>query len=179
MFCDLVGLTGIASRLDAEDWRPVNAYLDETSKAVIGLVVHVLKRLGDGLMALFRYDAAQENDAERTARRFERRQDRAQKEFEARLSVWATIAPVVDFFPAAGAVEAALGLPRRGTEAEGNSTLNRSTPRCPPWPSRPRALRRSPSRAPPHRQCGPSIVSSRASDFRRRRARSSHWPCTS
>jgi class 3 adenylate cyclase len=41
----------------------VNAYLDEMSKAVIGLVGHVLKRLGDGLMALFRYDAAQENDA--------------------------------------------------------------------------------------------------------------------
>jgi hypothetical protein len=57
--------------------------------------------------------------------------------------------------------------------------LNRSTPRCPPWPSRPRARRRSPSRARPRRQCGPSIVSSRASDFRRRRARSSHWPCTS
>jgi hypothetical protein len=31
------------------------------SKAVIGLVGHVLKRLEDGLMALFRYDAAQEN----------------------------------------------------------------------------------------------------------------------
>ena len=44
-----------------------NAYLDEMSKAVIGLVGHVLKKLGDGLMALFRYDAAQENDAERTA----------------------------------------------------------------------------------------------------------------
>jgi hypothetical protein len=32
--------------------------------------------------------------------------------------VWATSAPLVDFFPAAGTVEAALGLPRRGTEAE-------------------------------------------------------------
>jgi class 3 adenylate cyclase len=37
----------------------VNAYLHEMSKAVIGLVGHVLKRLGDGLMALFRYDTAQ------------------------------------------------------------------------------------------------------------------------
>ena len=62
-----------------------------------------LKRLGDGLMALFRYDAAQENDAERTGRHFD-----AQKKFEARPSVRATSAPVVDFFPAAGAVEAAL-----------------------------------------------------------------------
>ena len=46
----------------------VNAYLDEMSKVGIGLVGHVLKKLGDGLMALFRYDAAQENDAERIAR---------------------------------------------------------------------------------------------------------------
>jgi class 3 adenylate cyclase len=60
MFCDVVGSTGIASKLGAEDWAHlVNAYLDEMSKAVIGLVGHVLKRFGDGLMALFRYDAAQ------------------------------------------------------------------------------------------------------------------------
>jgi class 3 adenylate cyclase len=59
VFCDLVGSTGIASKLDAEDWRNlVNTYLDEMSNAVIGLVGHVLKRLGDGLMALFRYPAA-------------------------------------------------------------------------------------------------------------------------
>jgi hypothetical protein len=44
----------------------IDAYLDEMSKAAIGLVGHVLERLGDGLMALFRYDAAQENDSERT-----------------------------------------------------------------------------------------------------------------
>ena len=35
MFCDLVGSTALASRLDAEDWRSlVNAYLDEASGAV-------------------------------------------------------------------------------------------------------------------------------------------------
>src|SRR5208283_4685014 len=35
MFCDLVGSTALASRLDAEDWRSlVNAYLDEASAAV-------------------------------------------------------------------------------------------------------------------------------------------------
>jgi hypothetical protein len=45
----------------------VNAYLDQMSKVVIGLVGHVLKRFGYGLMALFRYDAAPENDAERIA----------------------------------------------------------------------------------------------------------------
>ena len=69
MFCDLVGSTALASRLDAEDWRNlVNAYLDEASKAVISFGGHVLKRLGDGLMALFGYPRAQKNDAERALR---------------------------------------------------------------------------------------------------------------
>ena len=69
MFCDLVGSTALASRLDAEDWRSLaNAYLDEASAAVTGLGGHVLKRLGDGLMALFGYPTAQENDAERAVR---------------------------------------------------------------------------------------------------------------
>jgi class 3 adenylate cyclase len=69
MFCDLVGSTDLASNLDAEDWRTlVNAYLDEASAAVTGLGGHVLKKLGDGLMALFGYPIAQENDAERAVR---------------------------------------------------------------------------------------------------------------
>jgi SAM domain (Sterile alpha motif) len=35
MFCDLVGSTSLAAKLDAEDWRNlVNAYLDEASKAL-------------------------------------------------------------------------------------------------------------------------------------------------
>ena len=69
MFCDLVGSTAISAALDAEDWRNlVNAYLDEATKAVTGLGGHVLKRLGDGLMALFGYPKAQENDAERAVR---------------------------------------------------------------------------------------------------------------
>jgi class 3 adenylate cyclase len=69
MFCDLVGSTGLAARLDAEDWRNlVNAYLDAASAAVTELGGHVLKRLGDGLMALFGYPHAQENDAERAVR---------------------------------------------------------------------------------------------------------------
>src|SRR5271155_1415192 len=51
MFCDLVGSTALAERLDAEDWRSlVNAYLDEATGAVNGLGGHVLKRLGDGAL---------------------------------------------------------------------------------------------------------------------------------
>jgi class 3 adenylate cyclase len=69
MFCDLVGSTGLAAKLDPEDWRNlVNAYLGEASKAVTALGGHVLKKLGDGLMALFGYPQAQENDAERAVR---------------------------------------------------------------------------------------------------------------
>ena len=69
MFCDLVGSTGLAARLDAEDWRNlVNAYLDAAEAAVTAFGGHVLKRLGDGLMALFGYPQAQENDAERAVR---------------------------------------------------------------------------------------------------------------
>jgi class 3 adenylate cyclase len=69
MFCDLVGSTGLAAKLDPEDWRNlVNAYLDEASAAVTGFGGHVLKKLGDGLMALFGYPQAQENDAERAVR---------------------------------------------------------------------------------------------------------------
>jgi class 3 adenylate cyclase len=69
MFCDLVGSTSLAARLDAEDWRNiVSAYLDDASQAVTALGGHVLKKLGDGLMALFGYPVAQENDAERAVR---------------------------------------------------------------------------------------------------------------
>jgi class 3 adenylate cyclase len=69
MFCDLVDSTGIAARLDAEEWRDlVGAYLDAASAAVTEVGGHVAKKLGDGLMALFGYPVAQENDSERAAR---------------------------------------------------------------------------------------------------------------
>jgi len=69
LFCDLVDSTGIAAKLDAEEWRDlVNAYLDHASAAVTEMGGHVAKKLGDGLMALFGYPVAQENDAERAAR---------------------------------------------------------------------------------------------------------------
>jgi class 3 adenylate cyclase len=69
MFCDLVDSTGIAARLDAEEWRDlVGAYLDAATAAVTEIGGKVAKKLGDGLMALFGYPVAQENDAERAAR---------------------------------------------------------------------------------------------------------------
>ena len=69
MFCDLVGSTSISAALDAEDWRDlVGAYLDAASAAVTEMGGHVAKRLGDGLMALFGYPVAHENEAERAVR---------------------------------------------------------------------------------------------------------------
>jgi class 3 adenylate cyclase len=69
MFCDLVVSTNISAGLDAEDWRDlVGAYQDAASATVTEMGGHVAKKLGDGLMALFGYPVAQENDAERAAR---------------------------------------------------------------------------------------------------------------
>jgi class 3 adenylate cyclase len=69
LFCDLVDSTGIAAKLDAEEWRDlVGAYLDAASAAVIEMGGKVAKKLGDGLMALFGHPIAQENDPERAVR---------------------------------------------------------------------------------------------------------------
>src|SRR6202049_392138 len=69
MFCDLVGSTSISARLDAEEWRDlVGAYIDAASAAVVEMGGHVAKKLGDGLMSLFGYPVAQENDSERAVR---------------------------------------------------------------------------------------------------------------
>jgi class 3 adenylate cyclase len=57
------------ARLDAEEWRDlVGAYLDAASAAVTEVGGKVAKKLGDGLLPLFGYPVAQENDAERAAR---------------------------------------------------------------------------------------------------------------
>jgi class 3 adenylate cyclase len=69
MFCDLVGSTAISAQLDAEEWRDlVGAYLDAASAAVVEMGGYVAKKLGDGLMSLFGYPVAQENDSERAVR---------------------------------------------------------------------------------------------------------------
>jgi class 3 adenylate cyclase len=69
MFCDLVGSTSISAQLDAEEWRDlVGAYLDAASAAVREMGGRVAKKLGDGLMSLFGYPVAQENDSERAVR---------------------------------------------------------------------------------------------------------------
>ena len=69
LFCDLVGSTAIAAQLDAEEWRDlVGDYLETTSAAIAEMGGHVARKVGDGILALFGYPVAHENDAERAAR---------------------------------------------------------------------------------------------------------------
>ena len=69
MFCDLVDSTGIAAKLDAEEWHDLlGTYVDVASAAVTELGGKIIRKQGDGLMVLFGYPVALENDAERAAR---------------------------------------------------------------------------------------------------------------
>jgi len=69
LFCDLVGSTGIAARLDPEQWRETIAgYHRAAAEAIVRFDGHVAKYLGDGVMAYFGWPAAHDNDAERAAR---------------------------------------------------------------------------------------------------------------
>ena len=69
LFCDLVGSTGIASRLDPEEWREVvRQYHRAAAEAIQRFGGSVAQYLGDGVMAYFGYPEAHDNDAERAAR---------------------------------------------------------------------------------------------------------------
>lgn len=61
MFCDLVGSTEIAARLDAEEWRDILAdYHRAVATVVMRFGGHVAKNLGDGALVYFGYPQAQE-----------------------------------------------------------------------------------------------------------------------
>jgi class 3 adenylate cyclase len=69
LFCDLVGSTAIAARLDSEEWREtVSEYHRAAVEAITRFGGRVVKYLGDGVMALFGWPEAHDNDAERAAR---------------------------------------------------------------------------------------------------------------
>src|ERR1700688_1291471 len=69
LFCDLVGSTDMASRLDPEEWREVVAgYHHAATQAIERFGGHVAQYLGDGVMAFFGYPEAHDNDGERAAR---------------------------------------------------------------------------------------------------------------
>ena len=69
MFCDLVGSTTLAERLDPEELRDLmRAYQGVCSEAVVRFEGHVAQYLGDGLMVYFGWPTAHEDDVERAVR---------------------------------------------------------------------------------------------------------------
>ena len=66
LFCDLIGSTQIAGRLDPEDFRDVTLSFQSTCTAIIDRFGGTVSRyMGDGILALFGYPLAHEDDAER------------------------------------------------------------------------------------------------------------------
>jgi class 3 adenylate cyclase/tetratricopeptide (TPR) repeat protein len=69
MFCDLVGSTDLSSRLDLEDLHEaITAYQLLVKQVVERFGGYVARHLGDGILVLFGYPLAQEDDAERAVR---------------------------------------------------------------------------------------------------------------
>jgi len=69
MFCDLVGSTALAARLDPEDLREViGTYHRAVAEIVAGFDGFVAKYMGDGVLVYFGYPRAHEDDAERAIR---------------------------------------------------------------------------------------------------------------
>ena len=66
MFCDLVGSTDLAGRLDPEDWREVvRAYQEAAAEVIQRYEGHIAQYLGDGLLVYFGFPMAHEDDAQR------------------------------------------------------------------------------------------------------------------
>ena len=69
LFCDLVGSTSLASRLDLEELRDVIRSFQAACAAVIRQFGGTISRyMGDGILVLFGYPHAHEDDAERAVR---------------------------------------------------------------------------------------------------------------
>jgi len=65
LFCDLVGSTELAARLDPEDLSAImSAYHRATAAVVERFGGHVARYLGDGVLAYFGWPRAHEHDAE-------------------------------------------------------------------------------------------------------------------
>ena len=69
MFCDLVGSTELAVKLDPEDMGAIiRAYQECCAECVKRWNGHVAKYMGDGVLVYFGYPRAHENEAERAVR---------------------------------------------------------------------------------------------------------------
>jgi class 3 adenylate cyclase len=95
LFCDLVGSTELARRLDPEDLREVmRAYQAACADVISRFEGHLARFLGDGVLAYFGWPGAHEDDAERAVRAglqliedVARLQDRAEARLQARVGV--------------------------------------------------------------------------------------------
>src|SRR5438046_7356708 len=66
MFCDLVGSTALAGRLDPEELREHGrAYQGVSAEVIARFEGHIAQYLGDGLLVYFGYPSAHEDDAQR------------------------------------------------------------------------------------------------------------------
>jgi class 3 adenylate cyclase len=69
LFCDLVGSTELAARLDPEDMgRLIRAYQECCAEVMERWGGHVAKYMGDGVLAYFGWPQAHEDEAERAVR---------------------------------------------------------------------------------------------------------------
>jgi predicted ATPase/class 3 adenylate cyclase len=69
LFCDLVGSTALAGRLDPEDYREVmHAYHQICAEVLQRFDGYVAQYLGDGVLGYFGYPVAHEDDAQRAVR---------------------------------------------------------------------------------------------------------------
>ena len=69
LFCDLVGSTELAARLDPEDMgQVIRAYQGCCTEVVERWDGHVAKYMGDGVLAYFGWPQAHEDEAERAVR---------------------------------------------------------------------------------------------------------------
>jgi len=69
LFCDLVGSTELAHRLDPEEWREVmRAWQESCTEVVTSFGGHVAHYVGDAMKAYFGYPQAHEDDAPRALR---------------------------------------------------------------------------------------------------------------
>ncbi len=69
LFCDMVGFTELASRIDPEVLQAIiQSYEDICAAAISHYEGYVFQRLGDGIVAFFGYPLAHEGEAERAIR---------------------------------------------------------------------------------------------------------------
>jgi len=116
LFCDLVGSTELAARLDPEDLRGIMGAYQRCAAAVIERFEgHTAKYLGDGILAYLGWPQAHEDDAERAVRaglalveEIARLEPHAAVRLQARVGIATGLVVVGDLIGAAEAQERAV-----------------------------------------------------------------------